>query len=506
MALEPDETLAPPLHAASTPAAPIGARAIRGSVYGVGGAAVTLTLGFTRSVLLARLLLPEHFGVVTLALFYVSLATQLRSFGLDQALVHRRDADETVRRTYFALRVLSGALGVVVIMAAAPALAHLYPAMPLLGWVLLALAAVDALRVFSGVQETMLSKDLAFAQLAAIDVVASATMTVVAPLLAWSGWGVWALVAEQGSGFAARAVMAWLAFRRWPARWGWDGPTARWFWEYGKPTWGTSNLSFLATRFDDFWIGSTLGGVRLGFYSRAYAFAHYPRRVVVNPLVDVLTPVFAHLQADRLRLSQAFYRATYVILRGGFLVTGIFALVMPEFIHLVIGDQWRPMLVTFRLMLVYTLLDALHLNAMNLLLAVGRPRQAQRTMAVRTLVFIPGVILGAQLWDIDGVALAADAMAVAGGILLCRYLWEVVDFSLFSLAFWPALAIGVAWSGGMLLESASRGQGAWALAAEKIAVFGALYVGLLLAAERAQAVQGIRWAWAQVRPRAAPGA
>jgi len=364
----------------------------------------------------------------------------------------------------------------------------------------LGLGVVEVLRVLDDVQETLMGKQLAFGQLAVIDVTASAVMTVVAPLLAWYGWGVWALVAEQISGFLARAVMAWLVFRRWVPRWGWDGPTARWFWEYGKPTWGSNNLSFLATRFDDFWIGTALGGTRLGFYSRAYAFAHYPRRVVVNPLIDVLSPVFAHLQADRTRLSQAFYRTTYVIVRSGFLVTGLFALVMPEFIHVVIGDQWRPMLFTFRLMLIYTLLDALYVTAMNLLFAVGRPRHAQRAVAARTAVFIPGVMLGAYLWDIDGVALATDVMAVASGILLCRYVWEVVDFSLFRLAFWPACAVSLAWAGGILAERIGLGHGVWATAVGKVAVFGVLYVGLLVAAEREQTVQGVRWAWAQLRP------
>ena len=488
---------------AHAPAAPIGARAIRGSVWSIGGAAVTFLLGFTRSVLLARLLLPEHFGVVTLALFYVSLVAQLRAFGLDQALVHRRDADESVRRTYFTLRMGTGALSVIVLALLAPLFGQFYPAMPLLTWIVLALAGVDMLRVLDSVQETQLVKDLAFAQLAIIDMVASAVMTVVAPLLAWAGWCVWALVAEQGSGLTARVALAWVVFRRWSPRWGWDGPTARWFWEYGKPTWGTNNLSLLVTRFDDFWIGTTLGGARLGYYSRAYEFAHYPRRVVANPLVDVLSPVFAHLQADRVRLSQAFYRAAYVILRSGFLVTGIFALVMPEFIHLIIGDQWQPMLFTFRLMLIYTLLDALYLLGMNLLFAVGRPRHAQRAVAVRTLVFIPGVMLGAYVWDIDGVALAADAMALGGGIILCRYVWEVVDFSLSRLALWPTLAVSVAWGGGMLLEAAWVGHGLWVTAAGKVGVFGALYLGVLLATERAQAMQGMRWAWGQLRPRAA---
>ncbi|MGC9084118.1 MAG: oligosaccharide flippase family protein, partial [Anaerolineae bacterium] len=83
----------------------LGGRAIRGSIYTVGASLVTLTLGFLRSVLLARLLLPEHFGLVALALFYIGLAAQLRGLGLDIALIHRQDADELFMRTYFSLRL-----------------------------------------------------------------------------------------------------------------------------------------------------------------------------------------------------------------------------------------------------------------------------------------------------------------------------------------------------------------------------------------------------------------
>jgi hypothetical protein len=108
-------------------------------------------------------------------------------------------------------------------------------------------------------------------------------------------------------------------------------------------------------------------------------------------------------------------------------------------------------------------------------------------------------MLGAYLWGIDGVALATDVMALASGVLLCRYLWEVVDFSLFRLAFWPAGAVGLAWAGGILAEHLWLGPATWPTAVVKVGVFALLYLGVLVVAERQQTVQGVRWAWAQVR-------
>ncbi len=272
------------------------------------------------------------------------------------ALIHRQGADEPFLRTYFSLRLGLGPAGFRAFAGSGPSSAGAYPRMSGLGTILAVLVFTFFLANLSQVQETLIRKNLAFSQLAVTDVAASVTMTVVAPLLAWLGWGVWALVAEQMSGIGMRFLLTWGPFRQWKPGLGWDRKTARWFWEYGKPTWVASNLSYLLDRFDDFWIGTALGKVPLGLYSRAYEFAHYPRRVLANPLVTVFTPVFARLQDDRLRLSQAFFRSAYIILRSGFLVAGAFGLVMPEFIHYVIGDQWQPMLWTFRLMLVYTVL------------------------------------------------------------------------------------------------------------------------------------------------------
>lgn len=477
----------------------IASRVAWSSLYSVSASLVTLILGFARSVLLARLLLPEHFGVVTLALFYLALAGQLPALGLDRALIHRQDADDTILGTYFTLRVGTLFVSLALLVAVAPVLRHFYPAMPLLGWVLLALAGVEVVKGFSSVQETLLSKDLAFRSLALTDVVASVTMTMVAPLLAWQGWGVWALVAEQASGILARCGMTWLVFRRWWPRPRWERATVRWFWDYGRPAWGATNLAFLSDRFDDFWIGTALGKTALGYYSRAYEFARYPRRVVANPLVSVFFPVFARLQDDRLRLSQAFYRAAHVILRTGFLISGAFALVMPEFIHLVIGDQWQPMLLTFRLMLVYTLLDALLMLCGNLLLAVGCPQGLQRSRLIQALFFIPAVIGGSLLWGINGVALAADGMLALGSWLLYRRVRNIVDFSLFRLGFWPLVASAIAWGAGLWVEWNWQPANLLLLAGVKLALFATLYLGLLGLTERGDYLRALQWVWRMVR-------
>lgn len=473
--------------------------ALKGSAYSVAASLITLIAGFTRSILLARWVAPEHFGVVALGLFYVNLASRLRAFDFGRALIHRQDNSNHVLGTYFTLTAGTLVLSLAILVSAIPILRIAYPSIPMLGNVVLVLAGVELVKGFSYIQEAVLSRDLAFRDLARVDVAASIVMFVVAPWLAWRGWGIWALVAEQASGFLTRFAMSWLVFRQWRPRPAWHRETARWFWAYGRPAWSAANLGYLLDRFDDFWIGTTLGDTPLGFYSRAYEFAHYPRRVIANPLVGVFTPVFARLQADRKRLSQAFCRVAHVVVRSGFLVSGAFALVIPEFIELVIGTQWRPMLLTFRLMLIYTMLDALILINDALLLAVGRPQRLQRARIVQMLFFIPAVILGTRLWGINGVALAADGMLVIGAYVLYTSTREVVDFSLLRLGVWPMLALVVALGIGFYVESQWLQPSPWLSAIGKLVAFSVLYTGMLVLVERDDYLNGLKWVLNRIR-------
>jgi O-antigen/teichoic acid export membrane protein len=258
--------------------------------------------------------------------------------------------------------------------------------------------------------------------------------------------------------------------------------------------WVAVNTGHLLNQFDDFWVGTALGKTSLGYYAKSYEFARYPRRVFANPLVTVFTPVFARLQNERERLSRAFYRSAHFIVRTGFYVAGAFALAMPEFIRFVIGEKWLPMLWTFRLMLIYTMLDPLLMLIGSLMLAVGKPQEMQRTRLVQLGFFVPAVALGAYLRGINGVALAADGMLLLGAWRYHRPIRQVVDFSLARLMLWPSVILAVAWGTGFWVESSVIGT-QWQVLLLKQGVFALFFGGFLLLAERGDYFKGAQWIW-----------
>ena len=473
----------------------IAQKSVSGSAYSIAASAVTLTLGFLRATIMARLLLPEHFGVTTLALFYANLAGQLRTFGIDNAFVHRKEANERDHATYFTMRLALILISMAVLVMMAPLLGRIHDDVELLTPVLFAYVIVSFLKGVNSIQMTILSKRLAFRQMSLTDVASSITMTVVGPWMAWQGYGVWSIIGAQFSGLFVRALSIWILYRSWRPGFGWERQTAKDYWRYGIRMWMGDNISFLLDRFDDWWIGTFLGSNPLGLYSRAYEFAGYSRRVVANPILSVFFPTYAILQDDRTRLSRAFFRTTSLIVRGGALFSLLFIFSAPEFIRLFLGARWLPMLFTFQLMIVYTLLDPLLVAASNLLAATGYPAIIARTRIVQMFLFLPAVFILGAAYGINGVAIAANGMVLVGTVLLFSYSRRVVDYSPRALWFWPLVALAFSAAIILALGSVWNEMNDLTSLIVKAMTIVVLYAGLLWLAEREQLLIG----WGMIR-------
>jgi O-antigen/teichoic acid export membrane protein len=234
---------------------------------------------------------------------------------------------------------------------------------------------------------------------------------------------------------------------------------------------------------DDLWTAFYLGDQALGYYSRAYRFATYPRMLLAGPVNQVATGVYAELKEDRRRLSLAFFQINAVLVRSGFALAGWLALIAPEFIRLFLGERWLPMMTAFRLMLLFTLFDPLKITISGVLIAVGRPEKVSLARFIQVLVLLIGLYgLGLRL-DIAGVALAVDLMLLSGILLLLLYIRPYVDYSPWRLFGPPTLALSAALGLVWLLAAPLAGLwDGWALLLKSLA-FGGLYAVTLLLLE-----------------------
>jgi O-antigen/teichoic acid export membrane protein len=206
--------------------------------------------------------------------------------------------------------------------------------------------------------------------------------------------------------------------------------------------------------------------------------------ILATPINLVAGGTYAELKEDGLRLSKAFFRTNAFLVRTGFLLAGIFALVSREFIILALGDKWLPMLAPFRLMLIFTMFDPMKMTIADLFVAVGRPEKIVRARIIQLIVMVGGLLLLAPTLGITGVALAVDVMLVVGIGLLLWQAREFVQFSVRQLFLIPALALAVSLSAGFLIARAPFVPDShWVTALVKLAVFVPVYGGFFVMLE-----------------------
>jgi PST family polysaccharide transporter len=218
----------------------------------------------------------------------------------------------------------------------------------------------------------------------------------------------------------------------------------------------------------------------MGFYSRAYTFALYPRKFLAAPVQSVSTGAYAELKDDRKRLSQIFYRTNALLIRTSFLFAGILALIAPELIRLLLGEKWLPMLGTFRLMLVYTLLDPFKLTIADVFVAVGKPEKIAFTRAVQLFAMGVGLFVLGSRFGIAGVAVAVDLMLLIGIAILLWQARAYVDYSLKRLFLVPLISLTVSLGLALLAVEIPLFQGSdWHTGFGKSAVFLVTYCGMI---------------------------
>jgi PST family polysaccharide transporter len=438
---------------------------------------------FVRSVMLARLLPVEVFGVYGFAAAIINLSSVAVDFGLGKAFLHRASEtadEEQAAAVYFTLKFILASVWAAILMAGAFVFTKGQTRT-----VLIVLTATGTAGHLASAPSVILSRRVAYRRLALIEVLTTLLTTALALGLAWQGITLWALLSVDVMGAVVLIVGLYVWKPVWRPCLAWLSGTVRYFMRFGSRIFVSKVFAQALDQFDDLWVGFYLGEEALGFYSRALAFAGYPRVIFAKSIDKVTAGTYAELKDNRLSLSRTFFRTNVILVRTGFLLGGLFALIAPEFIRLLIGAKWLPMLDTFRLMLVLTLLNPVKGTVVNLLVAVGKPGEIVRARLAQLAVLVIGLFLLGPYFGINGVAIAVDVMLIVGIILLFGQALRYVDFSIWHLFAVPSLALflGMSLGRGAILLPGVLGSD-WRTGFVKAIVFLSVYAAFLMTMER----------------------
>jgi PST family polysaccharide transporter len=408
---------------------------VRGVIWTGGGQVVLQLVQVGTSIALARLLAPEHFGIIGMAMVFVGFAQLLADFGLGTAIVQARTADAIALSSAFWLNTAIGLGLTVAAVALSPVFAELYEHAETRDvMAVLSLSLLPA--ALTAVPTAILYRAMDFAAMAKIRIVASFVAACAAIAMAISGYGVWSLVAQPLVGAVTSLVLTWW-FTRWLPRLVFSMGSIKGMVGFSAAVLGNSVLYHLNRNTDSFLIGKYLGSQPLGYYAMAYQLMLYPINQVSSVIVRVLFPTLAQLRDDPDYFRRAYLKSVVAVSFVAFpIMLGLIA-VTHDFIIVVFGEKWLPMQNLVKILAVVGLAQSITTGVSSMLLSTGRAKTALVLSVVGCVACLSAFIVGLR-WGVEGVASAYAIVFLLVQQAYIAYVFRLVGLSV--RAFYRALA------------------------------------------------------------------
>jgi len=462
--------------------ADLGRRSAQGGAVIIAAQITNAAVALAALAVLGRLLRPNDFGLVAMAMAAVAGLAKGKDFGLSTAVVQRAAITDAQASTLFWLNVAVSATVALLIIAAAPGVAWFYgdPRLVAVTAVLALMPLADGLAVQ---QEAVLKRQMRFVTLSSIDTATLTASFATSIALAWWGARYWALVWQEIVYSVASALLIWTACGWHPGR-PVRGSGVRPMIGFGLHLSGFRVLNYLAMNLDTVFVGRFWGAHQSGIYDRSYRVLMMPFQLVSAPLSAVAIPTLSRLQNDP-RRYRAFYRAGIQV---------VFALSMPliaflfvdaeKVIRTILGDQWLAMVPVCRILAPAAFLGKFNVVTNWVYVSTGRADRQLRWSAVMLLPMVAAYAIGVR-WGAVGVAAAHSAVTIGmryPSIVYCFRTAPVRVADLLAVLWLPALASVSA--GGLLAALSTQlpaPGGVLITLLVDLALYGLLYTAIWMA-------------------------
>jgi len=358
------------------------------------------------TVVLARLLMPADFGVVTMVTTFSLLIMGFGQNGYSEAVIQRDDIDESLASNLFWINVSAGFLLTLGFAASGSLIARFYGD-PRVALIAAGMSLTILLNSTSVLHLALLKRALRFSVTSANEICSSMVSVAAMILLAWRGWGYWALVAGAVIRLFIQSVGAWYLCR-WipslPCRVTGTSSVAR----FALNVYGRFSFNYLTRNTDNLLVGWRFGSSSLGFYKKAYDLFLLPANQLSAPVSDVVLSTLSRLERGSDQYKRYFLNGLSILAFVGMGAGAGLTLVGKDLIRLLLGVKWEAagQIFTFfgpgiGVMLIYTTSGLIHLS-------IGRADRWFRWVVVEFSVTALLFLLGLH-WGPAGVAAAWTA-------------------------------------------------------------------------------------------------
>jgi O-antigen/teichoic acid export membrane protein len=370
------------------------------------------------SVILARLLLPEEFGLAMMAVVVASLALIFSDLAFGAALIQRSELDQRDCSTVFWVSVAVGAVFSVACALGSAVLAQLYSE-PRVAPLFLAISPIFFVTAVGTTHMTLLTRNMEFRRLELRTMISTLAGACVGVTAAALGAGAEAIIAQFLVTAAVGTTLLWFSLP-WRPSFVVSLTSLRSLGGFSARVFSSRLLFYVSRNADSLLIGRFLGAAALGAYTIAYNIMLVPFAKIAGPIQEVLFPAFARIQDDRGRIGSIWLRTIHVVAAIALPAMLGLVVVAPDFVTVVLGPRWEPAIELIQILAWVGVLQSLVRLNSSVQQACDRTdlllRWAVLIAASNVFAFAVGLT-----WGVVGVA---SAYAITNTLLQPLNMWQ----------------------------------------------------------------------------------
>ena len=383
-------------------------------------------ISFVVSIILARKLSPEEFGVIAIMMVFITLSNVFIDSGFSTALIQKKDMEQADCCSVFYINIVMSFVLYGILFLASPFIAELYKTEKLTLY-LHVFSMILIIRSFSLVQNALLRKRMLFHLSFRISWIALIISGIVGISMAYSGYGVWALIAQQMTNALITVIMQWL-WIKWRPQWIFDWKRTKELFNFG---WKMFCSGFLDTLYNDIYslvIGKIADLEMLSYYDRGKQYPQYGMNIINSMIGTVLLPAFSELQDDRKKMKELAVRGLKNIM---FIVTPALAFLFAfadSITILLLTEKWLPSVIFIRLCCITFLFFPFHTTNLQIITACGR---SDVFLILEIIKKVQGILVIAITYRFGVVTMVAvgAAMGLVGMIENSWYNRKLIDYA-----------------------------------------------------------------------------
>jgi PST family polysaccharide transporter len=378
-------------------------RSVRGGAITVTAQACKFVLQTGATIVLARLLTPQDYGLVGMVTAVTGLINLFKDLGLSQATVQKAEINHSQVSTLFWVNVVVSFFLAVMTAALAPAVARFYGE-PRLTWIMVVLSSGY---IFSGLNvqhAALLNRQMRYGTLVITDIIARLASIIIAIVLACFGARYWALISMTLTGAIINTAGDWLMCGWFPGPPSWDS-SVRSMLAFGRNLTGFQAINYFSRNFDNVLIGRYWGPQQLGLYVKAYQLLLLPLTQINSPIQRVAIPTLSRLVDSPDRYRQVYLRIEEKLTILTIPVVVFLIATSDWLILLLLGPQWSDASRIFAWLSFVALTQPVSYTTGWIFISQGRTSEMFKWGIIAGSITIASFIIGLP-WGAEGVAAA----------------------------------------------------------------------------------------------------